>query len=78
MVGDATGASFRLGDPVTVRLVEAAPVAGALRFEMLSHGGEAPANIAVRPAGRRKTSRAAAGAGTAGGAAERRDRKRRR
>lgn len=30
--------SFRLGDAVTVRLVEAAPVAGALRFEMVSDG----------------------------------------
>ena len=28
--------THRLGDPVTVRLVEAAPVAGALRFELLS------------------------------------------
>ncbi|MBV8427235.1 MAG: ribonuclease R, partial [Hyphomicrobiales bacterium] len=38
LVGDRSGASFRLGDPVSVRLVEAAPVAGALRFEMLSDG----------------------------------------
>ena len=28
----------RLGDVVDVRLVEAAPVAGALRFELLSEG----------------------------------------
>jgi ribonuclease R len=38
MVGDATGESWRLGDRVTVKLVEAAPVAGALRFEILSEG----------------------------------------
>jgi ribonuclease R len=38
LVGDASGETYRLGDPVTVRLVEAAPVAGALRFEMLSEG----------------------------------------
>jgi ribonuclease R len=38
MVGDASGETYRLGDAVTVRLVEAAPVAGALRFEMLSEG----------------------------------------
>lgn len=38
MVGDRTGESFRIGDTVTVRLVEAAPVAGALRFELLSEG----------------------------------------
>jgi ribonuclease R len=35
-VGAETGTTHRLGDPVTVRLVEAAPVAGALRFELLS------------------------------------------
>jgi ribonuclease R len=38
LIGDATGEAYRLGDPVTVRLVEAAPVAGALRFEILSEG----------------------------------------
>ena len=30
-----TSATYRLGDPVTVELVEAAPVAGALRFKLL-------------------------------------------
>jgi ribonuclease R len=38
MIGDRTGEMFRLGDSVTVRLLEAAPVAGALRFELLSEG----------------------------------------
>jgi ribonuclease R len=38
LVGDDDGETYRLGDVVTVRLVEAAPVAGALRFEMLSDG----------------------------------------
>src|SRR5262249_50442919 len=37
-VGDANGEMYRLADAVTVRLVEAAPVAGALRFEVLSEG----------------------------------------
>jgi ribonuclease R len=32
----------RLGDVVDVRLVEAAPVAGALRFELLSEGQVVP------------------------------------
>jgi ribonuclease R len=32
----------RLGDVVDVRLVEAAPVAGALRFELLSEGQVIP------------------------------------
>jgi ribonuclease R len=38
LVGADSGEMYRLGDPVTVRLVEAAPVAGALRFELLSEG----------------------------------------
>ena len=38
LVGDRSGTTHRLGDRVTVRLVEAAPVAGALRFELLSEG----------------------------------------
>ncbi len=38
MVGSRSGESYRLGDSVAVRLVEAAPVAGALRFELLSDG----------------------------------------
>lgn len=38
LVGQRTGESFRLGDAVKVRLVEALPFAGALRFEMLSEG----------------------------------------
>lgn len=36
LIGDRTGLGYRLGDTVTVRLVEAIPSAGALRFEMLS------------------------------------------
>ena len=38
LIGDRSGETHRLGDKVTVRLVEAAPVAGALRFELLSEG----------------------------------------
>jgi ribonuclease R len=38
LVGDRTGETHRLGDAATVRLVEAAPLAGALRFELLSEG----------------------------------------
>jgi ribonuclease R len=44
LVGTRSGAMHRLGDVVDVRLVEAAPVAGALRFEMLSEGNTAPRN----------------------------------
>ena len=42
LVGSRSGALHRLGDVVDVRLVEAAPVAGALRFELLSEGTVAP------------------------------------
>lgn len=38
LVGDRTGMAYKLGDVVEVRLIEAVPSAGALRFEMLSEG----------------------------------------
>jgi len=61
LVGDSSGETYRLGDAVTVRLVEAAPVAGALRFEMLSEGSrDATARILAkghRPAAARKPQR---------------------
>jgi ribonuclease R len=47
LVGSRSGAMHRLGDVVDVRLVEAAPVAGALRFELLSEGR-------VEPRGRKR------------------------
>ena len=43
LIGDRTGETYRLGDDVNVRLVEAIPTAGALRFEMLSEGKRAGA-----------------------------------
>ena len=52
LVGEDTGLAYRLGDPVEVRLVEAIPTAGALRFEMLSEGR----SIGPRPKGARKPS----------------------
>ncbi len=42
LVGSRSGAMHRLGDVVEVRLVEAVPLAGALRFELLSEGRLAP------------------------------------
>jgi ribonuclease R len=42
LIGSRSGAMHRLGDVVDVRLVEAAPVAGALRFELLSEGQVVP------------------------------------
>ncbi|CAM5766899.1 ribonuclease R [Labrys miyagiensis] len=47
LIGAATGESFQLGDVVSVKLVEAAPFAGALRFEIVSDGQRR------RPPGRR-------------------------
>lgn len=38
LIGEETGQAFQLGDAVEVRLVEAVPSAGALRFELLSEG----------------------------------------
>ena len=42
LIGTRSGAMHRLGDVVEVRLIEAAPVAGALRFELLSEGTKTP------------------------------------
>ncbi|MGW6779068.1 ribonuclease R [Brucella pseudogrignonensis] len=42
LAGEKSGKGFRLGDNVTVRLVEALPVAGALRFEMVSEPHSLP------------------------------------
>jgi ribonuclease R len=47
LVGEDSGLAYRLGDLVEVRLVEAIPTAGALRFEMLSEGR----SIGARPKG---------------------------
>ncbi len=38
LVGSRSGETFQLGDSVEVRLVEVAPLAGALRFEIISDG----------------------------------------
>ncbi|HEY4200090.1 MAG TPA: ribonuclease R [Devosiaceae bacterium] len=51
MIGDRTGEMFRLGDTVEVRLLEAAPIAGALRFELLSEG------VRVNPSSYKRGSR---------------------
>ncbi len=48
LIGSRSGAMHRLGDVVQVRLVEAAPVAGALRFELLSDGSIAPRGGRIR------------------------------
>ena len=69
LIGARTGETLRLGDPVVVELVEAAPVAGALRFKLIEgaspsdarkvSGGRAPRNAGaikrdVRSSSRRR------------------------
>jgi ribonuclease R len=58
LVGEATGETHRLGDPVKVRLVEAVPIAGALRFELLSEGRFEPRARKRYPGARHPTGRA--------------------
>jgi ribonuclease R len=43
--GERSGLGYRLGDPVRVKLAEAAPLAGALRFEILSEGRKMPTAV---------------------------------
>lgn len=55
--GEKTGLGYRLGDPVRVKLVEAVPLAGALRFDMLSEGRKMPtATRSFHKSGRRDRS----------------------
>ncbi len=55
LIGERTGATYRLGDAVEVKVAEAAPMTGGLRFDLLSE----PSGYAERtrrgrgPAGRR-------------------------
>jgi ribonuclease R len=54
-----SGVSYRLADIIEVRLIEAAPIAGALRFEVVS-GGErrAPPRAGAKSKDRRSSTRA--------------------
>jgi ribonuclease R len=56
LIGNISGETYRLGDPVSVKLVEAAPVAGALRFELLSEGRYERRKHAERPPRRKEPS----------------------
>ncbi len=56
LVGEETGETYRIGQRLTLRLAEANPVSGSLRFELPegSYGGAAPPRSdRQRPAGRR-------------------------
>jgi ribonuclease R len=52
LVGSSSGESYRLGDLVTVKLVEAVPLAGALRFELVSEGHRDSGARRSKPDGR--------------------------
>jgi len=58
LIGERSGETYQLGDPVEVRLVEAAPVSGGLRFEMISEGRKGKPtsrrSLRGRPMGRGK------------------------
>lgn len=49
LIGEKSRERYRIGDQVEVKLVEAAPVAGALRFEMLSEGTKGSGKSRGRP-----------------------------
>ena len=66
LIGTRTGETFRLGDHVEVKLVDAAPVAGALKFEMLSEGRAGKAAGRGRRGMRRALSARAPAAGKPG------------
>jgi ribonuclease R len=78
LVGSRTGETYRLGDTIEVRLLEAAPFAGALRFEILSEGrgrmqrgaaakGRKPPQRDKTPPSRKRSARSHKAAGPAGG-----------
>ncbi|WP_313524225.1 ribonuclease R [Shinella sp.] len=53
--GEKTGLGYRLGDTVRVKLAEAVPLAGSLRFDMLSEGRKMPTAVrSFHNSGRRK------------------------
>ncbi|MGI9481777.1 MAG: ribonuclease R [Hyphomicrobiales bacterium] len=54
LIGEKTGETFRLGDKVDVRLMEVTPLAGGLRFELLSQGRRGKPS---KPRGKRKQDR---------------------
>ena len=67
LIGRSTGETFQLGDLVEVRLLEVAPIAGGLRFEMVSAGKKGkparhllrarPRKVVARPQKRRPAPR---------------------
>lgn len=54
LIGERSGETYQLGDRLEVKLVEATPVSGGMRFEVVSEGreGKPTSRRAVRTAGR--------------------------
>ncbi len=77
LVGSRTGQIHRLGDIVTVRLVEAAPLAGALRFELIRETApsKAPARSSFSKRSARRKKEAEAGLSAAAGSRRRRSKR---
>lgn len=57
LIGQRTGETFQMGDIVQVKLVEAAPVKGGLRFDMVSEGHAGKPTKLRGDAGKRKAKR---------------------
>ena len=57
LFGERTGKGYQLADRVEVRLVEVAPLAGALRFEMLSEPKPLPGRQTLVPQGQERSVR---------------------
>ncbi|MEZ5811508.1 MAG: ribonuclease R [Rhizobiaceae bacterium] len=65
LTGQRSGAGYRLGDMVEVRLVDVAPMAGSIQFEMLSEPRPMPASVRSHHKGKtgRRNTRARGRAG---------------
>ncbi|HXW29672.1 MAG TPA: ribonuclease R [Xanthobacteraceae bacterium] len=63
MEGESSGATYQLGDPLKVRLVEAVPEAGALRFALLSDDRLEPRPRKKRAAGAQRRAKTPRGPG---------------
>jgi ribonuclease R len=57
LIGERSGDTYQLGDRLEVRLVEATPISGGMRFEVVSAAreGKPPGRGAARAAARRPT-----------------------
>jgi ribonuclease R len=63
MEGESSGATYQLGDPLKVRLVEAVPEAGALRFALLSDDRLEPSPRKKRAPGAQRRAKTPRGRG---------------